>query len=77
MSASTARCSSTVPASSPGVPVENLRSIEVKPPKLGRLNLKFSYQAGLNNVKTGAWVEEQHAEELDELVAAVQGAIAA
>jgi hypothetical protein len=58
------------------VPIENLRSIEVKAPKLGRLNLKFSYQAGLNKVKTGAWVEQQHEQELNELVAAVQGAIA-
>lgn len=57
------------------VPIENLRKIELKSPKLGRLNLKFEYQAGLGKHKTGAWVEVQHEPELNELVAAVQAAI--
>jgi hypothetical protein len=57
------------------VPVANVKSIEVKGPKLGRLNLKLNYQAGLNNVKTGAWIEQEHQQALDELVAAVQSAI--
>jgi hypothetical protein len=51
-----------------------VKSIEVKE-KAGRLSVKFAYTAGLNNVKTGAWVEEQHRGELDELVAAIQGAM--
>jgi hypothetical protein len=54
------------------VPVANLTKIEVKPPKLGRFNLRIEYTAGLNKNKTGAWIEEQHRAELDELVAAVQ-----
>lgn len=58
------------------VPVKDLKSIEVKE-KAGRLSVKFAYTAGLNNVKTSAWVEEQHRAELDELVAAVQGAMGA
>ncbi|MGH2983823.1 MAG: hypothetical protein ACRDK5_06180 [Solirubrobacterales bacterium] len=57
------------------VPIENLTKIEVKPPKLGRFNLRFEYDAGLDHNKTGAWIEEQHEAELNELVAAVQGAI--
>jgi hypothetical protein len=57
------------------VPIENLRWIEVKPPKLGRLNLEFAYQAGLNENKTGAWVEAQHEAKLNELVTAVRAAI--
>jgi hypothetical protein len=57
------------------VPIENLRKIEVTGPKAGRLNLKFEYQAGLNKKKTGAWVELQHQEELNELVTAVQAAL--
>ncbi len=57
------------------VPVANLTKIEVKPPKMGRLNLKIEYTAGLNKNKTGVWVEEQHEAELNELVAAVQSAM--
>ncbi len=57
------------------VPVADLKNIEVTP-KAGRLSLKIEYQAGLDKVKTGAWVEEQHQAELNELVAAVQEAMA-
>jgi len=57
------------------VPIENLRKIELKPPKLGRLNLRVEYQAGLSKHKTGVWVEAQHEAELNELVAAAQAAI--
>lgn len=57
------------------VPIENLRKIEVKPPKKGRLNLKFEYQAGISTNKTGAWIEEAHEGELNELVHAVQAKI--
>ena len=56
------------------VPVKDLKSIEVKE-KAGRLSVKIAYAAGLNNVKTSAWVEEQHAAELDELVGAVRAAM--
>ncbi len=58
------------------VPVANLASIEVKPPKKGRLNLRIEYATGLNRSKTGVWVDEQHEAELTELVAAVQAAMA-
>jgi hypothetical protein len=56
------------------VPVKDLKSIEVKE-KAGRLSVKFAYTAGLNNVKTSAWVEAEHRGEVDELVAAIQGAM--
>ena len=55
------------------VPVADIDKVEVKE-AAGRLSLKIAYRAGLNNVKTSAWVEELHRAELDELVAAVQGA---
>jgi len=58
------------------VPVANLASIEVKPAKKGRLNLRIEYTTGLNRSKTGVWVEEQHEAELTQLVAAVQAAMA-
>ena len=57
------------------VPVENLRKIEIAGPKAGRLSVKFGYQAGLDNVKTSAWVEQSHEADLQELVTAVQAAI--
>jgi hypothetical protein len=52
-----------------------LKSVEIVPPKKGRLSLKFAYTAGLDNVKTGVWIEERHAADLEELRAAVQAAI--
>jgi hypothetical protein len=58
------------------VPVADLTKIEVKLPKMGRFNLRIEYTAGLNKNKTGAWIEEQHVAELNELVAAVQAAMA-
>lgn len=58
------------------VPVGNLLSIEVKPPKAGRLSLNFRYRAGLDTVKTGAWIEQQHAQDLAAFVAAIQAAMA-
>ncbi len=57
------------------VPIENVRKIEVKPPKKGRLNVKLEYQTGLNKNKSGVWVEEAHEAELNELVSAVQAKI--
>lgn len=57
------------------VPIENLRKIEVKPPKKGRLSVRFEYQAGLSRHKTSAWIEEAHEAELHELVSAVQAKI--
>jgi hypothetical protein len=57
------------------VPIENLRQIEVKPPKKGRLSVKFEYQAGLSKNKTSAWIDEAHEAELNELVSAVQAKI--
>jgi len=57
------------------IPIENVREIEVKPPKKGRLNLKLEFQAGLNTSKAGVWVEETHEAELNELVSAVQAKI--
>ena len=56
------------------VPVADLEKIEVKE-AAGRLSLKIAYRAGLNNVKTSAWVEEQHRADLNELVGAVQAAM--
>jgi hypothetical protein len=59
------------------VPVANLNKVEVKPPKMGRLNRKIEYTAGLDKNKTGVWIEEQHEAELNELVAAVEAAMPA
>lgn len=56
------------------VPVKDVKSIEVKE-KAGRLSVKFAYTAGLNNVKTSAWMESEHRAELDELVAAIEAAM--
>jgi hypothetical protein len=56
------------------VPVASFKNVEVRE-KAGRLSLKLEYTAGLNNVKTGAWVEKQHAAELDEIVAALRAGI--
>lgn len=56
------------------IPVANLRKVEVKPPKKGRFNLRLEYQSGLDNNKTGAWIEEQHEAELTELVASIKAA---
>jgi hypothetical protein len=69
--------SSSLAAELTRVPIENLRKIEVKPPRKGRLNVRFEYQAGLGSNKTGAWIEEAHEAELNELVSAVQAKIGA
>jgi hypothetical protein len=57
------------------VPVADVKKFEVGGSAKGRLSLKIEYQAGLNQVKTSAWVEEQHEAELNELVGAVQSAM--
>ena len=57
------------------VPVANLTKLEVKPPKRGRFNLRIEYAVGLNQNKTGAWIEEQHEAELTELVASVKASM--
>jgi len=49
----------------------DIESLELGKPRMGRLNVKLAYKAGLSNNKTGAWVEEEHEAALHELIAAV------
>ena len=53
------------------VPLADIDKLEVKR-AAGRLSLKVEYKAGLNNVKTSVWVEEEHEPALNELVAAAR-----
>ena len=53
------------------VHASDITRIEIERPKLGRLSLALEYRAGLDKVKTGYWVEQQHEAALRELVEAV------
>lgn len=55
------------------VPVDDIVTIEVEPPRAGRLSLKLAYRAGLGKHKTSFWVEPEHEGALRRLVESVMG----
>jgi hypothetical protein len=54
------------------IAVRDIDAIEVRPPRAGRLSLALQWRAGLDTAKTSFWVEPQHEQALNELVAAVE-----
>jgi len=59
------------------VAARDLISVEVKPPRAGRLTMKVAYRAGFNTNKRSFWVEMPNEIALHQLVGAAQGARAA
>lgn len=57
------------------IDVSCLREITVKPGRGGRLSLDVRFQAGLDQIKTGVWIEASHAGDADGLVGAVRAAM--
>jgi hypothetical protein len=54
------------------VPVDDIETIDVAPPRAGRLSLKLAYRAGLGRHRTSFWVEPQHEGALRRLVESVR-----
>lgn len=57
------------------IDLSSLREITVKAGRGGRLSLDVRFQAGLDQIKTGVWIEASCAAEADALVGAVRAAM--
>lgn len=54
------------------IAASDLEEIKLGKTRMGRLNVKIHYRAGLGKAKNGAWVPEEHEAELLALIAATQ-----